>query len=174
MKNVREKPKKPKKAAKTEAKKDEPKAKKKAAKKKAGKKATEPRKGWDKGRAFLKRLRDLKNSGGEKLCSITYDEETDSLVLGFSNATKLKLCTLTSNKCAILGTPFLCNYCSRLKVLSNLGMNCDDHLLSRSCSGQYESTGLGVSAKQHQGHNRICHKKKKKNPGKPRYPVPSS
>eukprot|EP00943_MAST-04B_sp_MAST-4B-sp1_P002311 g2311.t1 len=44
-----------------------------------------------KGEAFLKRLkRDLKKSGGEKLCSITYDEETDSLVVGLFQRNKAK------------------------------------------------------------------------------------
>ena len=93
-KRERKEPKKPKKAAKTEPKKDEAakKPKKKAAKKKAGKKAAEPKKkAGTKGDAFLKRLkRDLKNSGGEKLCSITYDEETDSLVVGLFQRNKAK------------------------------------------------------------------------------------
>ena len=44
-----------------------------------------------KGDAFLKRLkRDLKKTGGEKLCSITYDEETDSLVVGLFQRNKAK------------------------------------------------------------------------------------
>ena len=93
-KRERKEPKKPKKAAKTDAKSDEgaKKPKKKAAKKKAGKKAAEPKKeAGTKGDAFLKRLkRDLKNSGGEKLYSISYDEETDSLVVGLFQRNKAK------------------------------------------------------------------------------------
>ena len=93
-KRERKEPKKPKKAAKTDAKKDEgaKKPKKKAAKKKAGKKAAEPKKkAGTKGDAFLKRLkRDLKKSGGEKLYSISYDEETDSLVVGLFQRNKAK------------------------------------------------------------------------------------
>ena len=39
----------------------------------------------------MKRLkRDLKKTGGEKLCSITYDEETDSLVVGLFQRNKAK------------------------------------------------------------------------------------
>lgn len=94
-KREKKEPKKPKKAAKNDAKKDNEgtkKPKKKAAKKKAGKKAAETKKkAGTKGDAFLKRLkRDLKNSGGEKLCSITYDEETDSLVVGLFQRNKAK------------------------------------------------------------------------------------
>ena len=67
------------------------KGKKKAAKgknAKAGKKSSGPK---TKGDAFLKRLkRDLKKTGGEKLCSITYDEETDSLVVGLFQRNKAK------------------------------------------------------------------------------------
>jgi hypothetical protein len=67
------------------------KGKKDAKSTKATGKAEATKTAGTKGEAFLKRLkRDLKKSGGEKLCSITYDEETDSLVVGLFQRNKAK------------------------------------------------------------------------------------